>query len=308
MKQRFFHVLLATGLLLGLLANASCGGGTHKKGTTKAEREQALLAEKAAFKVGVLPTLDCLPIYLLKDSLLYDTAKADIRIKTFTAHMDVDTALVGGSVQVGVSDMVRAAFLGRQGHFMKAISATPTYWQLFTHPDEKIDSLSKLADKTIGMTRHSATDLLTEKAAKEGKLRSRAFPAQINDVNVRLKMLRNDQLEAAWLTEPQATQAVLQGSKLLVDNRKDSTRLGVLLYHENVEDDYSLRAQQLDAFKAAYNKACQLINQHGLAYYAALLKKYYGLDDKTIRALPKPTFEGIVSPRAKDVKLAKEFR
>lgn len=35
-------------------------------------------AYEAAFKVGVMPTMDCLPIYLLKDSLLYDTTKVDI--------------------------------------------------------------------------------------------------------------------------------------------------------------------------------------------------------------------------------------
>lgn len=290
--------------VLGSVVLSACGGGKGKQ-TRKTTDAQA---ERAAFKVGVIPTLDCLPVFLLKDSLLYDSAKADIRIKQFTAHMDIDTALVGGSVQLGASDMVRAAFLGRQGVYLKAITATPAYWQLLTHKDEKIDSLSKLADKTIGMTRHSVTDMLTVEATEKGKLKARAFPAQINDVNVRLKMLRNDQLEAAWLTEPQATVAKLAGAQVLVDNSKDSVRMGVLLYRENPDDDFELRAKQLDEFKAAYEKACQLIDKNGLVYYAALLKKYFGLDDKAIRALPKIKFTGIVLPREKDVKRAKQFR
>lgn len=302
-KKSLIASLALAALLVGLVLS-SCGGGNGSASRKKNDKA----SEREAFKVGVMPTLDCLPVYLLKDSLLYDSTKADIRVKVFTAHMDIDTALVGGSVQLGASDMVRAAFLGRQGVYLKAITATPAYWQLFTHKDEKVDSLSKLADKTIGMTRHSVTDMLTVENVEKGKLKSRAFPAQINDVNLRLKMLRNDQLEAAWLTEPQATVAKLAGAQLLVDNSKDSVRMGVLLYRENPDDDFTLRAKQLDEFKAAYNKACQLIDKNGLVYYAALLKKYYGLDDKAIRALPKTRFTGIVLPRQADVKRAKKFR
>lgn len=292
---------------IALLLLVGCGQKQPKL-TAKQQKEKAAKEEREALKIGVLPTLDCLPIYLLKDSVLYDTAKVDIRLKHFTAQMDVDTALVGSSVQIGMSDMVRASFLGRRGTYIKALTATPSYWQLFTHPDEKIDSISKLQDKTIGMARYSVTDMLNVETMKKAKLKSRAFPAQINDVYLRLKMLVADQIEGAWLTEPQATQARLKGMKLLVDNSKDVARIGALIYHENPMDDLTKRAQQMDAFREAYNHACDTINKKGIAHFAPLLKKYMALDDKTIHALPKIHFDGIKSPRPEDVRRAKEFR
>lgn len=297
-------ILLA---LLALLLVASCGRNDHQL-TARQQREKAAKEEREALKVGVLPTLDCLPLFLLKDSLLYDTAQVDIRLKRFTAQMDIDTALTGGSVQVAVSDMVRAAYLGRQGTYLKALTATPSYWQLYTHKDEKIDSLSKLQDKNIGMTRHSVTDLLTVETIKKAKLKSRAFPVQVNDVQLRLKMLANDQIEAAWLTEPQATQARLMGARLLVDNSQELTRLGAIVYHENPMDDLTQRARQMDALRDAYDKACKAIDEKGVAYFAPLLKKYMGLDEKTIKALPEVRFKGIQTPRGEDVKTAKTFR
>lgn len=297
-------------LVVALAASwvVSCGSGGDPHKASREAKARQMAEERAALKVGVMPTLDCLPIYLLHDSLLYDTAKADIRLRRFTAHMDIDTALAGGSVQVGVSDMVRAAFLGRRGTYLKSLTGTNAYWSLLTVKDLQIDSLAKLADKTIAMTRHSATDLLTEDVRKRAKLKAPAYAVQINDVALRLKMLSNAQIETAWLSEPQLTQAKLAGARVLVDGSKDSLRMGVLVYHESPDDDFALRAQQLDEFQNAYRRACRAISENGLAHYAPLLKKYMGLDAKAIAALPKVLFDGITTPKAADIKRAKSFR
>lgn len=300
--------ILFLGSLLLCLWLASCGGaGQGDKGSTAAkERERTL--ERQALKVGVLPTLDCLPVLLLKDSVLYDSAKADIRLKCFTSQMDIDTALVGGSVQVGVSDMVRAAYLGRRGTHLRSLTSTGAAWSLYVPKGSKVDSLAKLSDKTVGMTRHSVTDLLTEEVRGKAHLKWPLYTAQINDATLRLRMLLNDELEAAWLTEPQATQARLAGAKALVDHSKDSVRLGVIVYHENPSDDYAQRTLQIDEFQNAYNRACKAINAHGLFYYAPLLRKYMGLNDAAIKRLPPVHYDGIKTPRAVDVQRAKKFR
>ena len=54
----------------------SCGKSDKE---LQAERQAKMQAEREAYqkayKIAVMPTMDCLPAYLLKDSLLYDTAK-----------------------------------------------------------------------------------------------------------------------------------------------------------------------------------------------------------------------------------------
>ena len=80
-------------LILAVLTFVSCGKSDKE---LQAERQAQKLAEREAYqkayKIAVMPTMDCLPAYLLKDSLLYDTAKVDIRLCWFNAQMDCDTA------------------------------------------------------------------------------------------------------------------------------------------------------------------------------------------------------------------------
>ena len=88
------NILYCCVLVLSVLMITSCSDDKEKaeisKAKAKAEREKY----NAALKIGVMPTMDCLPIYLLKDSNMYDSTKVDIRLKVFIAQMGCDTALV----------------------------------------------------------------------------------------------------------------------------------------------------------------------------------------------------------------------
>src|SRR3712207_3078975 len=119
-------------LILAVLMLASCGQTTKQRKAAEAERaKQEKAAYAAAFKIAVMPTMDCLPIYLLKDSALYDTAKVDIRLLRFNAQMDCDTAIIRGHVQAAASDLVRTERLRRIRHIpITYMAATNLGWQL----------------------------------------------------------------------------------------------------------------------------------------------------------------------------------
>ena len=59
---------------------AGCGQSYEEtKRISRAERLRQQKADSAALKIAVLPTLDCLPLYLAKDHQLFDTV-VDIRL------------------------------------------------------------------------------------------------------------------------------------------------------------------------------------------------------------------------------------
>ena len=59
-------------LLVAVVLLSACGKSEQEKALQRQKQVRAdHEAYEAAFKVGVMPTMDCLPIYLLKDSLLY---------------------------------------------------------------------------------------------------------------------------------------------------------------------------------------------------------------------------------------------
>ena len=292
--------VLAIGIFLVM---AACGNSyKENRRISKAEKVRLDSIDRIAFKVGVLPTLDCLPVYIAYDDSLFKSAGVRVHLKFFTAQMDCDTALVGGSVQGSITDLVRAERLQQRVALTYAI-ATNTYWQLVTNRLSRIHKLYQLSDKMIADTRFSATDLLTDIAIKKGRPRYNVYRIQINDINIRLRMLENNEMDAMFLTEPQATKARLLGGPVLLDSRDLDLQLGVFAFRKT---DLAGRKQQMHLFIKAYNQAVDSINKHGLQFYGPLISKYCGSDPQTIKALPSFMFSHAHSPKSRDIERAKE--
>ncbi|MFQ9997461.1 MAG: ABC transporter substrate-binding protein, partial [Hoylesella buccalis] len=200
-------LLLLAVLLIVLVACQQ--STTERQQVTKAQREKLRQENAEALKIAVLPTLDCLPLYVAQKLRLFDTLHVDVRLKPFTAQMDADTAIVGGSVEGIMSDLVRMERLKRKGLKLDYLSATNLQWQLISNKTARLKQLNQLGDKMVAMTRFSGTDYLTDESLKGVKTKSRVYKVQINDVHVRLHMLLNNEMDAMWLTEPQATTARL---------------------------------------------------------------------------------------------------
>ena len=291
-------------LILAVLTFVSCGKSDKE---LQAERQAQKLAEREAYqkayKIAVMPTMDCLPAYLLKDSLLYDTAKVDIRLCRFNAQMDCDTAMIGGSVQAAFSDLVRTERLKHKNKvLMHYLTDTNLNWQLIADKDSKLKQLSDLSDKIVAMTRFSGTDLLTDMAVKKAKPKYQVFRVQVNDVLVRLAMLQNHEIDAYWFAEPQITKALSADNNSLFNSEDAGVHLGVVAIMDKVR-----RQDEEAAFAAAYDKAVEQINKNGVKYYSALIQKYMKVDESVVRALPDIKYTKIGPPRKADLLMARNF-
>lgn len=291
-------------LILAVLTFVSCGKSDKE---LQAERQAQKVAEREAYqkayKIAVKPTMDCLPAYLLKDSLLYDTAKVDIRLCRFNAQMDCDTAMIGGSVQAAFSDLVRTERLKHRNKvLMHYLTDTNLNWQLIADKDSKLKQLSDLSDKIVAMTRFSGTDLLTDMAVKKAKPKYQVFRVQVNDVLVRLAMLQNHEIDAYWFSEPQITKALSADNNSLFNSEDAGVHLGVVAIMDKVR-----RQDEEAAFAAAYDKAVEQINKNGVKYYSALIQKYMKVDESVVRALPDIKYTKIGPPRKADLLMARNF-
>ena len=286
---------------------SGCGQSYEEtKRITRAQRLKMLREDSAALKVAVLPTLDCLPIYLAKDHQLFDTV-VDIRLKKFTAQMDIDTALTNNRVQLGVTDLVRAERMKKEGADLEYLAMTNAYWQLITNRVARITDLKHLDDKMLAMTRYSVTDMLGELAVDSAKLKpEQVFRIQINDVNVRLKMLENNEMDALLMTEPQAAQARLLKHKVLLDSRKMDLQMGAIVMQGKGMDDKN-RKRQMEVFIKGYQAACDSINTFGIAHYRDLIVKYCQVKSESVELLDKIKFVGLAKPRQQDIERAQKW-
>ena len=275
---------------------------------SREQRRQMMREDSAALKVAVLPTMDCLPLYVAKERGFFKAQGVDVRLKRFTAQMDCDTAIERGRVEGVVSDLVRTERMQKNGTPLRYVAATNAYWQLVTRRNARIRELNQLDDKMVGMTRYSATDLLTDAAVDSAKLKTeRVFRIQINDVNIRLRMLVGNELDAMLLPEPQAVQARLQKHRVIQDSRSLDLQLGVLAFSEKALEN-SKRQKQLEAFLKGYNQACDSLTHYGLKYYSDVAEKYYDVKGAALDSLSKSmTYVHAAAPRQQDVERAKQW-
>ena len=145
MIEKLKHILY----FIALLLLCACS-----KELPKEEVQQVTVGglDDDVLRIAVTPTLDCLPLYLAEDHQLFDTV-VDIRLKHFTAPMDVDTALMNNRVELGVTDLVRAERMMKQDTPIEYLTATNAYWQLISNRVARITDVKHLDDKMLAMTR-----------------------------------------------------------------------------------------------------------------------------------------------------------
>lgn len=284
-------------LLAVIVLLSACGQSYEEKvRLSRAERARLAQEEAAALKVAVLPTLDCMPVYLAKQKHWYDSTQVDLRLKVRNAQIDCDTALKGKSVEVAVTDLKRVEHMTKHGVGLLMMGPTDAYWQLIANRTARVKTAAQLGDKMVAMTRYSATDYLTDKALDGVKTSAPVFRVQINDVLIRLDMLKNNEMDAMWLTEPQATTARMFKHTVIEDSRKMKEHLGVVVTGAHLMKDKK-RVKQLTAFVEGYNRACDSLNHYGVKHYADLVKAVCHTDGKTIDRLPKYSYPHIALPK-----------
>lgn len=293
--------VVTAALLLGM---SGCGQSEQERvRLSKLEKARLDSIDRAALKIGVMPTLDCLPVYLAYEDSIFLGQGVTVHLRRYNAQMDCDTAIARKRVEGTVTDLVRAAYLQRRGTSLFYPVSTNLYWQLISNKKARVADLKQLSDKMIAITRQSATDYLATHAIDSAKPKYDVYRVQINDLGIRLRMLLNNEMDAMLLPEPYATKARKEGHVVLMDSRDKNLDLGVFAFRTQLKAE-PRRKDQIDRFLKAYNIAVDSINKNGVDKYARLLRKYYGIDEQTIANLPKLKYTHAMEPRQRDLKAA----
>ena len=87
------------------------------------------------------------------------------------------------------------------------------------------------------------------------------------------KMILNNEIDAALLPEPQASQARLFQNTVLMDSRDKKLHLGVIAFRQKVMENKD-RRQQIKKFLQVYDATGDSINKHGVKHYGKIICKY----------------------------------
>lgn len=295
--------------IIGLMLLVACGQSYEEtKRQNQQQRREAMRKDSAALKVAVMPTLDCLPMYVAEYHQLFDTLNGGVRLRHFMAQIDCDTAMERNRVEGTVTDLVRALRMTKRGIPLRYVAATNTYWQLITNRHSRVHQLKQLDDKMIAMARFSVTDMLSDLIVDSLKLREdHVFRVQINDLSVRMQMLQNNEMDALFFPEPWATKARMGKNIVVLDTRNLDMQMGVIAFRDK-EMRRPERHKQLELFVKAYNAACDSINKYGFRHYRDLIVKNCGVEAAVVDSLPKDIkYQHAIGPRQKDIERAQNW-
>lgn len=299
-------IILFVSIAMSLIALSACNGGNDEKVRMDRLSRMALLRKDSmSLKIATVPTMDCLPLFVGVEDSLFRKHGVDVLIKQRNALLDCDTLILGCHVEGVVSDLIRMERIRTQGMALSYVASTNAYWKFISNRKVRVKEIKQLSDKMVAMTRFSATEYLVDLAIDSAKPKHDVFRVQINDVNIRLRMLLNNEMDAMMLTEPQATTAMLYKNPVLMDSREKDLHLGVIAFRETILHD-KYRKEQLKKFVEAYNEICDSINLNGVQHYANVISKYTEADERTIKALPKLKYSHAVPPRQKDLEVARK--
>lgn len=295
--------------IVSVLLLAACGQSYEEtKRQTRQQRLDAWKKDSAALKIAVMPTLDCLPIYVAEYYNLFDSLHGGVRLKHYMAQMDCDTALERGRVEGSVSDLVRAKRMEKRGTKLRYVASTNAQWVLVTNRNARIHQLKQLDDKMVSMTRFSATDLLTDRVIDSVKLdKDRVFKVQMNDLSVRLQMLQNNEMDALWMPEPYATAARQMKHGVIYESEKQDMQLGVLVFRDK-EMQRKERSNQLQFFLKVYDQACDSINKYGVRRFRDVILNYCKIKQHVADSVPDNIkYVHAREPREKDIELVEKW-
>ena len=220
--------------------------------------------DSTALKLGVLPTMECLPFYYADSIGIFDSLGIDVKLVTFEAAMDADTAFVNGCIDGIVTDLVKECIWRGNGDTAHVAMVGDLRLWLVTAPKARLLKAESIKEKIIGITRHSSVDYFADKILESVKLQSIELnKPQINNLRLRGLMVDQDQYDGAILPEPYASEAVARGAKRLTGTEDlKLTNLLCVLFNDSVSQ---VRKDEIQKIRQAYDMAVFALNTDTLS-------------------------------------------
>ncbi len=206
MKKTFITIITVVLCML-----SACQYGSFDKQT-----EGAKDSDSTAIHIAVLPIMECNPFVTAQECGLFDSLGIAVKLDTFAAAMDADTAFMNGKADLLVADILKEKYLNSiiKDDSIRSLATDTLRLSLLTTRQSRINGIKSLKDKIVALTRNSSLDDLANKVMIKANLKPEELNRpQINNLELRTYMLSQNQYDGAILPEPYATQCENFGAK-----------------------------------------------------------------------------------------------
>jgi NitT/TauT family transport system substrate-binding protein len=253
---RLITNLLASVALISLLLTACAPSSTPTE-----EVEQGPIK----VRVAALPILDTLPMYVAQQEGLFAKHGVEIEFIPAGSAPKRDELINAGQADAMINEIVSTMFYNKETlrvqivRYARTATADSPLFRILASESSGIESIEGLKGVQIGVSKGTVIEYLTDRLLqKEGFTADEIQTISVPDIGQRMALLASGELEAGMLPDPLSTLAVLQGSKVILDDTA---------HPEFSNSVYSFRKEYIDqhpqavkGFLAAIEEAVGMIN------------------------------------------------
>lgn len=201
-----------------------------------------------SLNIGVMPAVDAAPIFLAEKLGYFEDLGLDVNIQVFTSGTDRQSALQTNSIDGAISDMV-ALIVNVQGGFdIKGTMLTDGMFPVLVR-----ENFEEQRDITVALMEVSVVNFLADEWLADKYNIEKVF---INEIPLRLEMLKNGSADMGVFPEPVASMGKLDGLTKIIYQAEDGYSPDIFVFTGKAlkEKDAAVKA-----FHLAYNMAVESI-------------------------------------------------
>ncbi len=262
-------------LILICIFAAGCGG----KAPPGAPQIVATdLPDDVVLRIGVLPILDALPLYIAEEAGYFAAEGMSVEIVAAASALERDSLMQAGELDAMLTDVIATILFNRGDAPVKigavafrAAGDAPQF-RILAAPAAKIESPGDLAGVPVGGSANSVIAYVLDRMLTDAGLVTKEITLEpVPAIPVRFEMLMGGDLRAAILPDPLAQAAIEAGAALVLDDSQ---------YPAYSQSVISFRADFLDAnpeaaagFLRAWMRAAADLNADPESYRALFLER-----------------------------------
>ncbi len=283
MKRRHRKPFLL-GLCLAFFGGLFIFSEACKKGS------QGGSADSTTLKIGVMPSVDYLPIAVAQEQGFF---KRPIKLVRFSSPMERDAALQTAEVDASVTDYMGAMLLHAKGLPISLSVACQGSFRLVFGRDDKLTDIPHLRGKHIGLSSNTLIEYATERALVDATGKPFSYTrVEVQKIPIRLEMLRSGELDAAILPEPFASTGQALGLHAIEVPGGLTQGITGLLFQNKVFE----RSDDLRAFVAGYDQAVSFMQSHPRSAWIGALGKLLGITKQQAEQIQLPDYQPVTAP------------
>lgn len=256
---------------LALTAMLALGGCSAKESDVKESEE---------LRIGVMLSKPSVPLIVGKEMGFFEEAGVNVKVEKFTAPNLRDAAMQANEIDGMVSDIMTAMTYTDKGLPMTITSDINEDFKLLIAKGANIEKVEDLDGKDITLVPNYLGHYQMDVIAREHNINYNLVP--IPQIPARLEALKNGQVSASILGQPQSISAEKAGVSILKDIEDDyNIKSGVMFFNKEFVEN---NKNNLTNFYKGYNKTVEYLNSTDASEYWPILEKY-GLQEIIVEYL-----------------------